>query len=159
MIHKFCTCILVLLLTACATTVKGLKQVETTALKPNEGYLLIGLDTQVDLKAVYFDGELNFKLTEDDVEKGSDYILVKVPAGNYRFEQIDVTSDKVTRYMEFPLRKSKDIDIWQFRVEPNNINYIGHLNFKNFRPGSWSWSVHLTLENRSSRAHAFVNEQ
>ncbi|WP_162926324.1 hypothetical protein [Teredinibacter purpureus] len=44
---------------------------------------MIAVDTNTDLESILIMGEKSILLTPDDLESGSNYILIKLPVGDY----------------------------------------------------------------------------
>ncbi len=138
---------LLLFISGCATRVISLKEDKDIHLQEDEGYLLLAVDTSIDLNKIFITGEKNIMLTEQDLEAGTNYILINLPAGNYEFEKINLNS-----YWRLTLKQ----DIWDFQVKSNAISYIGHFKFKNFFSG---FTTKLALENKSTDALEFMEEK
>lgn len=136
-----------LLVSSCSTTVTSLKKDEDVHLLQDEGYLLMAVDTNISLDKLYISGEKNIVLTSQDLEAGTNYILINLPAGNYEFDKV-----KLSRYWRLNMSQ----DIWDFNIKPNNISYIGHLTVKSF---FWGSQFRLELENKASQAFKFIKEK
>ena len=137
-----------LLLTGCATTKTALKQDVDMMLNTNEGYLLIGIDTNQDLTYLNFDGETKLQFTQDDLRKGSSYILTTVPVGKYYIKSVG------TGY-RYQVRLKKEH--WGFEVKPQQISYIGDLSIQRHR--IFSWIFYAKMKNRSSSAVKFLQDE
>ncbi|KTF15543.1 hypothetical protein [Pseudoalteromonas sp. H105] len=136
-----------LLLTACASKIDNIKADKDTLSKIDEGYLLIGIETNRDLKAIYVDGPKSFILTAQDIRSGSNYILANLPLGEYTISRINLNNYS---YLDLDDEKEQ----WQFTLAANKINYVGHLNITT--RGFWYTASQIVLENKSSQAIEFV---
>ena len=132
--------------TSCATKVSSIKQDRDLISSPEEGYLLIAVDTNVDLNSIDIDGEKDIILTEKDLISGSNYILVNLPAGDYVIETV-----RTSKYVRFEL----DDDIWEFQVKPGVVTYVGHLEVKT---KIWGFLAFFELINKSSFALEYMEE-
>ncbi|MEJ2417318.1 MAG: hypothetical protein P8Y45_10390 [Exilibacterium sp.] len=112
-----------------------------------EGYLLLAVDTSINLDFIHITGTKSARLTSDDLQKGSRYILIKLPAGNYEFNKIQLSN--VYNY-------SMKSDIWRFEVKENAVNYIGNLMVRHYDFGS---RAYFELINRSSFALQYLNAE
>lgn len=107
-------------------------------LSKNEGYLLVGVDSDTDLHQIRISGKRKFNISPELLDRGVNYKLMVMAAGNYT-----VFSIKPNERYQFRLSK----DELNFTVRPGAINYGGHLNYRGFGGGS---SAHIELINRSS---------
>lgn len=136
-----------LLIGSCVQKVTTLKSDIDLQLDENTGYLLIGVETNLTLKSISISGEKNLKLSGDDIRKGSQYILVDVPAGDYSIDQIQLGGW---------FRTKLDNGLWDFTVSPGVISYVGHLNVETV--SIWPLRTQIELENRSSAALQFLEQ-
>lgn len=137
-----------LLLTGCVQSVKSLSQDVDLQLDSDEGYLLIGVESSRNLNSILIRGPRNLKLTSEDLQKGSQYILISVPAGHYTIDKVNFTSHYYMRL---------DDDAWGFKVEPMVISYVGDFELKKI--SIWNSNYRVELENRSSEALTFVENK
>ncbi len=138
---KFWLVLSVFILNACSQQVSSIKNNAPTTLEKNDGYLLLSVDTQLNLKQLRVVGAKNFHLGATDLTKGKHYILVALPAGEYRFEMV-----KLNAWWAVLLKDG----YWSFKVNPNQISYVGELQLKGRAP---------ELENRSSMALQYLEKQ
>lgn len=135
------------LLSGCIQPISKLKNDQDRPLDSNTGYLLMSVDTNVDLHSIMLSGTKYLQLTAQDLKFGSNYIMVDVPAGDYEISDI-----KLNRYLVIELTD----DMWNFHVEPGKINYIGHLSVD----AIWSYysfdGVRAILENQSTNALEYL---
>lgn len=137
------------MLFGCAQKLEGLSKDVDIKLLENSGYLLIGIDTNRDLHSIVIGGEKSLILTDKDLQFGSHYILVHVPAGDYQFEDI-----KFGRYLYMELEEG----YWNFEVKSNQVSYVGDLSVKT--EGFWTVvSADILLENRSTAALLFLESK
>ncbi|NVJ51846.1 MAG: hypothetical protein HWE11_15750, partial [Gammaproteobacteria bacterium] len=64
------------LLMGCVSKVSSIKLDQDALSDPNEGYLLLGINSDVSLTSIEISGPKNIKLTSADLREGSRYILV-----------------------------------------------------------------------------------
>lgn len=140
--------LLVYLLSGCATKVSTLEKDVDISLDENYGYLLIGIETNSNLEEILIDGARSIKLTGKDVRKGTQYILVDMPSGNYSIEKI-----KVNKFWHTELTEG----YWDFNVSSGVISYVGHINVETI--GWWQPISIIELANRSSEAVIFMEKQ
>lgn len=144
----FC-CALALLLTSCATQVTSIKSDQDKQLTENYGYLLLGVQTNSDLKELFINGPKNIKLTSQDIKRGTNYLLVDLEAGDYSLEKI-----KLDNYWRLDI---DDTENWTFKISPDTISYVGHMEIK--RASYWYGTSNLELVNRSSEAVEFLKKK
>ncbi|OEG74259.1 hypothetical protein BEL05_01385 [Shewanella colwelliana] len=136
-------------LLGCAQKIEGISKDVDKQLAENSGYLLIGIDTNRGLHSIIIGGTKSLMLTDKDLQSGTNYILVDVPAGQYQIEDI-----KFGRYVYMELEQG----YWNFEVKPNQVSYVGDLYVKTV--GFWMVSsAEILLENRSTSAQLFLEEK
>lgn len=135
-------------ISSCATKVSSIKEDGAVQLKQEEGFLLIALKSNINLKEISISGEKYIKLSAKDLRKGNSYILVNLPAGDYTFDQIKLNS--YIRINDF------EDDIWDFSVQKNTISYVGHLDF---RSTMWGFYSYIKLINKSSIALEYLEDE
>lgn len=146
--YLFALTLSALLLSGCgATKVSAQKQDQDKLTSNEEGYLLIGLVNNYSLDALYIWGEKDLKLTQQDLSAGENYILIPVPAGDYRLGQINYN---------YYIRTKLEDDVWQFTIKPGHINYIGHLTVN--RPFFWFFANDVELKNQAVGAQLYLEE-
>ena len=128
------------LLIACSQKVTSLKTTAPVALAENNGYLLLSVDSVINLERLNVSGAKSFHLGADDLTKGKHYILVDLPAGDYK-----ITSVKFNHWLLLKLNDG----LWNFKVQPGQISYIGELQLKGWAP---------ELENRASMALQYLEQ-
>lgn len=136
-------------LTGCAKSVSSLKTDQSTTLNKNSGYLLIGVNTNRDLKGIYISGNQNIVLSHKDLRSGSNFILVELPAGTYVIEKVQLNNAWRV--------EMENEDYWDIEVLPEKINYVGHIDLS--AQGFWQVSAHVELVNKSSYAIEFMEQQ
>lgn len=140
--------IVICILFGCAQKIEGISKDVDKQLTENSGYLLIGIDTNRGLDKLFIGGKKSLMLTDKDLQLGSSYILVDVPAGKYRIDDI-----KFGRYVSMELEQG----YWDFEVKANQVSYIGDLYVK--ASGFWFVeSAQVLLENRSTSALLFLEK-
>ncbi|WP_105189235.1 MULTISPECIES: hypothetical protein [unclassified Pseudoalteromonas] len=139
---------LTLFLSACATKVSHQK-IDSDRLESDEqGYLLIGVNTNRSLKSIRISGPQNILLTPKDIRQGSNYILVALPLGTYHIERVDLN--------RYSYLKLDDEQNWQISLQKSQINYVGHLDIAT--TGFWRTRSYIELINRSAQALAYLEE-
>jgi hypothetical protein len=141
--------IIIFILTGCAQTVSTLKTDQDKLLSNQSGYLLIGIETNRDLKSISISGTTNIQLSAKDLRRGSNFILVDLPAGTYVIEKVHLNN-----YWRVEM---EDSDYWDIKVLPEKINYVGHLNIGT--SGFGQIYSRLELINKSSYAMEFMEER
>lgn len=142
------TILVCLFISGCATKVSSIKNDGSVQLTQDEGFLLIALKSNINLKEILISGESYVKLTAEDLRKGNSYILVKLPAGDYTFDKIRLNS--------YIYIDDFDDEIWDFNVQKNTISYVGHLDFKN---AFWGYYSVIKLVNKSSIALEYLEDE
>ena len=148
--HYFFILLSILFLSACNTTVSTLKT-DADAISETDltsGYLLIGVETNFNLKEINIDGPTDINLSHKDLRAGNNFILVPLPAGTF-----EVTGINMTHYSHFEMREEDD---WSFEIKPQTISYVGHLEF-DWRGFNRSYA-HIELVNRSTEALEFMQK-
>jgi hypothetical protein len=140
---------IIFLLTGCAKNVSSIKTDQDKILNNESGYLLIGIETNRDLKGINISGSTNILLSSKDLRRGSNFILIDLTAGRYVIEKIQL--DNYWRV------EMEDDDYWDIEVLPGKVNYVGHINIGT--SGFWARSSHIELINKSSYAIEFMEEK
>jgi len=142
--------IVCLLLTSCATQVTSLKEDVDRLSNENSGYLLLGVQSNRDLKELQISGTKFIKLTHNDIKKGTNYLMVDLPAGEYEIRRV-----KLDGFWNLNIYNDEDLD-WSFRVVEGKVSYVGHFDIRD--RGFWSPSARIELANRTSEALEFLEE-
>ncbi|WP_068544331.1 hypothetical protein [Thalassotalea crassostreae] len=137
----------VLILTSCTTQIQSIKLENQHILEENSGYLLLAVDTNRSLKEIVFTGTKRIALSQEDLKKGSNYILIPLPAGQYEISKV--------KYNNYAYIKSFEDDIWSFTVEAQKVNYAGHLKLNSYLFWYYVYSK-MSLDNNSSIALEFM---
>lgn len=135
--------------TSCATKVTSIKQDQDRTLGAERGYVLLGIQTNRDLRTILIDGPQKISLSSADIKKGTNYLLVDLDSGTYRIRSISFGNAMNS------ILKNKDY--WSFEVAPNQISYVGHLEI--VQRGFWIFLTHVELVNRSSEALEFLEDK
>lgn len=139
-----------LLVSSCATSVSSIKNdalsVTEKSVNFSSGYLLIGVETNRDLKSIFISGMRTIKLSHEDLRFGTNYILINLAAGNYLIDSVALNS-----YQKLRLA---DKENWRFEIQPDTISYIGHLELQS--RGFFSLVSRVELVNRSTEAIEFM---
>ena len=140
------TIIALLSVTSCASKVASLTEDHIKVLDEDVGYLLLGVETNRNLKGLQISGRQLIEFSHKDLTYGSNFILVDLPAGTYSINQI-----QFNKYWRLQITNKK---YWKFTVQPGKINYVGHMEI--VRKGYWNTSTSVELVNRSSEAIDFL---
>jgi len=150
LLSQFIFCSLVVFLSGCVSKVSSIKVDADLPLEEGEGYLLMSVETNVQLQSLSILGEENVKLTENDLKKGSNYILIDLPSGDYKISKVTKSHWYSHSYVKL------DEKYWSFQIKPNVVSYIGHLNVKS---NYWMTEGYFVLNNKSSYALEFMEQQ
>ncbi len=97
-------------------------------LAADEAYLFLSFDTDSDISRLTIDGEgFGNKIRFNDVKRGSNHALIKLKAGEYHWEHINIYFGLGS------IRKSLGKDDFTFTVKPGVVNYPGTWAFR----GEW----------------------
>lgn len=132
----------------CATNVTSIKVDADKNLKAGRAYVLLGLETDRDLKKISISGPQNISMSHKDLKQGSNYLLVDLKAGTYTIDRVHLDSYWRVYFKE---------EYWQFTVSPDQISYVGHLELVNH--GYWATHTETVLANRSSEALEFLEDK
>ncbi len=95
-----------------------------SSLAADEAYLFLSFNSDTNISRLTIDGEgLGNKIRFDDVKRGDNRALIKLKAGRYHWEHINIY------FGAGSIRKKLDKDDYSFTVKPGVVNY----------PGSWSF--------------------
>lgn len=144
-IISFFIIINLLILASCASRVNTVQSDTTKTIEKGEGYLLLGLSSNLHLEYIIIDGQSKIMFTKDDVRYNSNYLFTPLPVGEYRIKSV-----KTGRYSGYELLG----DIWSFSVLPGTISYVGDFHFERR-----NWQNDMLILNRSSNAYAFMSER
>lgn len=118
-------------------------------LEEDEGFVYVELINNTALKNVHFKatGFLGNRVTFRKVDKGVNRALVKLKAGSYFLEKIQMYHPYLT------LRKKYDKDEHVFEVKPGVVNYPGTwiIDYENIN--FFFYSLFVDIENRTSRVY------
>lgn len=133
---------LLLSATAAGARVSVVAPGETPALKPDEGLLLVAVDSSVDLNSVRVkkEGRLFSSGVLSNIKAGRSARLYVVPAGTYEWEQV-----RAFGAVRYDLKNDPE---YRFEVQPGHITYGGDLVF---RPESYL-RAQVQVSNRGLRA-------
>lgn len=140
--------LLILVLASCATNVKTIKKDIDKTLDSDTGYLLIGVETNRDLKSISLFGPKHINLSSNDLRQGSNFILVDLPAGTYVINNISLNNIWKLEMIEE--------DYWEIELLPGKVNYVGHINISS--TGWWRPRSKIELVNKSSYAVEFMQQ-
>jgi len=139
---------MVFILTGCAKSVSSLKTDQDKIFTNESGYLLIGIETNRDLKGIRISGSTDILLSSKDLRQGSNFILVDLSAGTYVIEKV-----LLNNYWRVEM---EDKDYWDIEILPGKINYVGHIHIAT--SGFWLVYSQIELVNKSSYAIEFMEE-
>lgn len=146
--HSILIALTCLLVSSCTSTVETITVDQDTISNRGDGYLLIGIETNRNLRSIELGGSNSVKLSHQNLRAGSNFILIDLPAGDYIVEKIDLN-----RWYRLFIN---DEENWTFTIKPQTISYVGHLEIANsgfFRPSS-----EIELVNRSTEAVEFMED-
>ncbi|WHI47300.1 hypothetical protein [Microbulbifer sp. VAAF005] len=133
-------------LSGCITPVKPIVDGQNNSLDLDEGFLLVAIDTNFNLDKIKIKGAKHFFLSRENLHSGSNYILFKAPAGEYRFDKI---------FLGYAFSYDLDEEYWSFQINPGVISYVGHLAVDQ---SLFQFRARIELENRSTEALEFLEE-
>lgn len=139
---------LIFVLGSCATQVTSIKANQNKQLDQGKGFLLLGVETNRNLKLIRISGPENIELSSKDIKSGTNYLLVDLESGTYTIDRVSLD-----QYWYLDL---DDEEQWEFEVVPGKISYVGH--FELVRRGYWFASTSAELVNRSSEALEFLED-
>ncbi|WP_133500726.1 alpha/beta hydrolase family protein [Cognatilysobacter terrigena] len=116
---------------------------EAPKLKPDEGLLVLAVDSDIDLEAVRFEREKSMWNGGSfrNLKKGYTLRLFAVPAGRYAWKRV-VGQSFGYFTISFDLSNQPD---YAFEVKPGRVNYVGDLVFRS----TGAFTAQLRLANRS----------
>lgn len=140
-------------LTGCAQTVNSIKEDGHQLDGENFGYVLLGVDSNQNLKSLSIKGSQSIEITHKDLRRDGRYILVKLKSGRYYFSEVSFG-----RIAQLKINREKK-QYWTFDVFPNQINYVGNLevNTSTLHP-FLPFYYQIELLNNSSSALEYVQE-
>lgn len=105
------------------------------SLAEDEGYLYLSLTTDTEISRLTIDGEgFGNKIRFNGVPKGENFALLKVKAGTYHWEHINIHLGAA-----YHIRAYLENDGHDFKVKPGVVNY----------PGSWNFSAQWVGNSRA----------
>lgn len=128
-------CLLLILQNACAYEFNTGKVINASGSKKvlaeDEGYLYLSFETNSDISRITLDGEgIGNKIRFNDIKRGDNHALVKLKAGKYSWEYINI-------YVGIGLiRYDVDEEKYAFEVKPGVVNYPGSWWFT----GEWAYA-------------------
>ncbi|MCJ8268579.1 MAG: hypothetical protein MJK04_04165 [Psychrosphaera sp.] len=137
------------LLPGCATKITSIKADLPINIKSNEGYLMLAIDTNVNLINLRLGGKKSPEFQREDLRVGSNYLLTSLPAGQYYLRSIG------SRGIYHRNNHKLDGDELKFTIKPNQINYVGTVHL---RKAVWSPSSRFILINQSSLAFEYLQQ-
>lgn len=138
---------LIFLLSSCTAKLQSLKTDKDVHLDDGEGYLLMEINTEISLSRLYVSGPTRFSLSYRDLRKGSNYVLINLPAGEYEFIRAEMK--------DYYINISDDNLDWTFEIKPDAISYVGALQIEKI----WDKKFYLELVNKSSMAQEFLESK
>lgn len=141
--------LILLLFFSCSTTVTSIRQDQAPVLSEDRGYVLLGIQTNRDLKSIWINGPQTISLSSSDVKQGTNYLLVDLKAGVYKINKVYIDN-----YVGF---RFDNKDYWSFEVNPKQITYVGHLEI--VQRGYYYFWTYAELVNRASEALEFIEDK
>ncbi len=105
------------MLSGCAGPITPVPQGGSVELLPEQGLLLLAIDTPYALRDIEIRGERGLFLEEEHLKKGRHYLLVPTEAGEYYFDGVEFIWVLDLEHDDRPL--------WSFRVVPGRTSYAG----------------------------------
>ncbi len=142
--------LVLILMSGCMTTMRTLV-VDQDNMGPTreKGYLFFALTTEWYITSIELESDNDIKMESfNRWTSRRDFFLAPVPLGHYKITRINLTN---RRYFEL----ENDELVFDFRVEPNVINYVGELSVKR----SPDNRAYFELINRSSIALEFLENK
>lgn len=136
-----------LFISGCSFKAENIKTDGELELTPGRGYLLLGVDTDISLNKLVIVGEQNIFLTYEDLQRGSNYLLVQLDEGDYKISRVHLNY----RYY-FSLHSAG----FDFTVTPGVINYVGDMWVE--RAHLYGRGTQFHLLNKSSIALEYMQE-
>ncbi len=141
------------LLSSCTTHLTSVAPGDELTLQPDQGVLMLAIDTYVSLEELHLLGERKLVFSEEDLGRGTNYLIVPVPAGTYHFGPVYLEKS----FLRISIQPNKQhLDLWTFEIQPGVINYVGHLEIIN--RGYW-YTNEMVLLNNSSIAVEFLERE
>lgn len=118
-------------------------------LATDEGYLFLSLNTNTDISRLTIDGEgFGNKIRFNDISQGSNYALLKVKAGEYHWEHINIYVGLGA--VRYHMKK----DDFPFVVKPGVVNYPGVWFFN----ASWAGNLRTRMSLHNFNDLSFAKE-
>ena len=136
-----------LLISGCSFKADSIKTDGKLELTPGRGYLLLGVDTDISLGNMNIVGEQNIFLSYEDLQRGKNYHLVQLDAGDYKISRIHLS------YQYYFNLHSSGFD---FTIKPGVINYVGDMWVE--RAHLYGGGTRFHLLNKSSIALEYMQE-
>lgn len=112
-----CFLFFLLFLAGCAGPINPIPQGGSVELLPEQGLLLLAIDTPHALRDIDIRGEQSLFLEEEHLKAGRNYLLVPTEAGEYYFDGVKFIWALDLDHDNLPL--------WSFRVVPGRTSYAG----------------------------------
>ena len=74
-----------IILTGCSSTVSSIKEDVDINLEKGMGYLLIGVELNINLEAIEISGKRDIRLGSQDLRPGTSYFLIDMPSRQLLF--------------------------------------------------------------------------
>ncbi len=136
--------VLYLLMSSCTTQLTSIAPGDELTLEPDQGALVLAIDTNVSLQELQLLGKQTLVFSEEDLKRGTNYLVVPVPAGTYHFGPVYLEKSFLRISIQ-PHRQHQDL--WAFEIQPGVINYVGHLEI--ISRGRWYFNEMVLLNNSS----------
>lgn len=137
----------IFLLSACTAKLSSIRTDVDNHLGSEEGYLLMAINTNLGLSKLHVSGTQSFSLSYKDLRRGSNYVLLNLPAGDYEFMRVNYN-----QLYYFDINNTND---WSFKIQPGVISYVGDLEIDSV----WQKYSYVELVNNSSLAMDFMESR
>ncbi len=166
--HKILLLVISLLLSSCRTNFIPLKPDEPIQIDPEQGFLLMRIDSSSkntvfirigsrspiitnSLYKILIRGATNGVFSEQFLQEGR-FLLIPLAEGHYEFQKVEMNDFPTNSYIKL---KTTETQSWEFDVKAGQINYIGDFRFRVQPDGI---RVVVEMANRSSYALEYMEQ-
>jgi hypothetical protein len=112
----------ILCISSCGLKIASLNQEQATKIPPENGLVIIGLESNRGYHKVQISGEASTNIDYDLLKEADPFLVISLPQGDYEFSRI-----WLTQYNYLKLADSSDGIDWSFNVKAGAITYVGNL--------------------------------
>lgn len=128
--------------------VRSLNAQQKSELNKEEGFLLISVDSELQVRNFEITGKKDFRIHNLSNFQGSSYFIAAVPAGQYRIKNIHF--GVLNSYMF-----DEEDGLWSFKVKSGVVSYVGEMKIRKISDRRSSFE----LSNNSSSALEFLEQR